>query len=93
MRTSVLQWRCSITYQLLATTTVRLEHNMATLLKPQSDSIWRWYKSDGARKSAFAQLKKIGKYNYFVFYLDVHGPALQAAHADWVPANSIHVDN
>jgi hypothetical protein len=65
---------------------------MANLLKPRRGSIWRVYKSTAARDSAFTQLRRAGKYNYFVFYGDVKGPALQAANADWVGENSVHVD-
>jgi len=64
---------------------------MATLLPPTKSSIWRYYANERARNSALTQLKKTGKYNYFLFYLDIHGPALQAAVATWVEPGDIYV--
>lgn len=65
---------------------------MATLLKPRQGNIWRFYKSTGARKSALRQLQRSGRYNYFVLYQDVHGPAIHAAHAIWVKPGEVYVD-
>jgi hypothetical protein len=32
------------------------------------------------------------RFNYFVRFKDVNGPALQFGHADWVPPGQTHVD-
>jgi hypothetical protein len=64
---------------------------MATLLKSKN-GLWRVYKTLAARQSAYTQLRNRGKYNYFVFYGDVRGPALQAAHAEWAKGGSVYVN-
>jgi hypothetical protein len=53
---------------------------------------FRVYKNKSARKSALTQLNRSGKYNYFVLYQDVRGPALNVAHVDWVEKGQVYVD-
>jgi hypothetical protein len=65
---------------------------MVTLMKSQSNSLWRVYKNKSARKSALTQLNRSGKYNYFVLYQDVRGPAMNVAHVDWVAEGQVYVD-
>lgn len=64
---------------------------MATLIKSKTQ-LWRVYKSKSARKSALTQLRRHGKYNYFMCYRDVKGPALNAARVDWLVGNNVWVD-
>jgi len=52
---------------------------------------WRIYKSAKARRSAFTQILKHGKFNYIVFYRDTRGPGLHLANAAWVQLGSKYV--
>jgi len=65
---------------------------MATLIKSTRGDAWRFYKSGAARKSALTQMRNHGRYNYFVLYTDVKGPAMHAARAAWVKEGTVHVD-
>ena len=49
-----------------------------TKLFDLNDSTWRAYRTSADRQRAIRQLIRRG-YRYFVCYLDVRGPALQAA--------------
>jgi|SoimicMinimDraft_3_1059731.scaffolds.fasta_scaffold1277515_1 hypothetical protein len=65
---------------------------MATLIKSKT-SLWRVYKSEAARKSALTQMVNKGwKYNYFVLYTDVKGPAINAARVTWLNEGRVHID-
>lgn len=63
---------------------------MATLIK-STNGVWRVYKTRTARKSALTQMNRSGKYNYFSLYMDVRGPALHAANADWLKEGQVHI--
>ncbi len=64
---------------------------MATLIRAKY-SLWRVYKSSAARKSALTQMMRHKKYNYFVCYKDVKGPALQATNVTWLAPGNVWVD-
>lgn len=50
----------------------------------------RIYADKAQRSQGFEQLKANG-WNYFVFFTDVKGPAIQYGQADWVKPGQIHV--
>ena len=52
---------------------------------------WRIYKNAQARRSAFTQILKHGKYNYIVFYRDTQGPALNIGNVPWVAPGNKYV--
>jgi hypothetical protein len=64
---------------------------MATLMKSNT-SIWRVYKSERARESALTQMVRRAKYNYFVCFTDVKGPAINAARVTWLTEGRVHID-
>jgi hypothetical protein len=68
----------------LRTSTRRWSKNVAKME-------WRIYKSAKARRSAFTQILKHGKFNYIVFYRDTRGPALNLANAAWLQPGTKYV--
>jgi hypothetical protein len=54
--------------------------------------LWRVYKSNAARKSALTQMLRRRRYNYFVCYKDVKGPAINAANVTWLAPGNVWVD-
>jgi hypothetical protein len=53
---------------------------------------WRIYKNMRARRSAFTQILKHGKFNYIVFYRDSRGVALNLGNVSWVRPGEKYVD-
>lgn len=57
-------------------------------------SEWRVYKSERARAIALWNLRNRGwRYNYFVLYRDVNGPAINMGWADWVQSGTSYVSH
>jgi hypothetical protein len=55
-------------------------------------AFWRFYKSESARKSALTQMLRHRKYNYFVLFQDVKGPAINGAIVTWLAPGNVWVD-